>query len=203
MDNINWKNTLVLSGPVLCGLAFKLVKNTIGKKCDTLINEVLFYGAKDERRMKEIGLENLFCIYYVVSHATRTVDVCVPSLESETIAKCLMNVQQRNKAKIRIAIHNSNNFGNLKSFAKHGIEVKVIKSAERLEHEFMLVDACEGMANALALVGSLDYDASRVNCNRDTTMLTSESRVITNLQQEFDRIWNTTPDLVHERDHKK
>lgn len=203
MNAINWKNTLALSGPVLCGLAFKLMRSRITKQCDTTINEVLFYGAQGERQTKEeLGLDNLFCIYYVIAHASRSVDVCVPSLESETMAKCLITVQQRNQAKIRVAIHNSDKFCNLTSFAKHGIEVKVIRSAERLEHEFVLVDAAAGAGDALALLGSLDYETDRVNCNRDSTMLTSEPVVVTNLQREFDRIWQSTPDLARVKDDK-
>lgn len=202
MEYINWKNGLFISGPMLCGLAFKYIKNSIENKCEYSINEVLFYGATDEEKVKQIGLDNLFCINYAISQAKSTVDVCVPSLESETIAKSLINVHLKNKAKVRIAIHNSDQFRNLNTFAKHGIEVKVIRSAERIEHEFALIDASEGVNDALAVMGSLDYETTRVNCNRDSTILTTEPKVVMNLQKEFDRIWNSTPDVFREKEDK-
>lgn len=196
MNMANWKTTLCASGSILCGLAWKLLKDNAYRsfdKCD--INEVLLYGAEDKGRMREIGLENLHCIYYVIAHATRTIDVCVPSLGSETIAKCLINVQQKNKAQIRVTIHNSDDYHNLKSFAESGIQVKVVKSVERLEHEFILIDA-DKASDAVAVIGSLDYEAGRVNCNRDSTLLTSEVAVIKTLRQEFNRVWNSARDYL-------
>ncbi|XP_028156167.1 mitochondrial cardiolipin hydrolase-like [Ostrinia furnacalis] len=202
MEYINWKNGLFISGPMLCGLAFKLIKKRIDRKYDYSFNEVLFYGdSADEEKVKKTGLNNLYCINFVLSNACRSVDVCVPSLESETITKCLINVHLKNKAKVRIAIHNSDQFGNLKSLAQHGIEVKVIKS-ERIEHEFALIDACEATSDGLAVMGSLDYETARVNCNKDMTMLTSQPEVVTNLQREFNRIWNSTPDVFGAKEGK-
>ncbi|XP_059051259.1 uncharacterized protein LOC131846055 [Achroia grisella] len=189
---MNWKTTLYASGSILCGIALKVLKDNVFKNVPNKsdINEVLLYGDGDDVRVKEIGLDNLYCIYYMIAHASNTVDVCVPSLESEIITKCLIAVQQKNKPKIRIAIHNSNTWDNLKSIAESGIEVKVIKSTERLEHEFLLIDATGTFDDAVAIIGSLDYDTSRVNCNNDTTMITSELAVVKTLKREFDRVWN-------------
>ncbi|CAH0405323.1 unnamed protein product [Chilo suppressalis] len=199
MDTINWKNALFIGGTFLCGLAYKFLIYRQDEALDPSINEVLFYGAKEENKRKEIGLDNLFCIYYIIAHASRTVDVCVPKLESETITKCLISVHQKNKTRIRVAVHKSEQTDNLTSLSEQGIEVKVVKSTEPIEHEFILVDASESFADALALIGSLDYETTRVNCNRDNTLLTSEPKVVNNLKKEFDRIWNETPETNGEQ----
>jgi hypothetical protein len=197
MATMIWKTTLCISGPILCGLVYKLIKKKMNEQCDSSINKVLFYGPKNEET-KETGLDNLFCIYYVLTHATRTVDVCLPRLHNETINNCLMTLQQKKTAKIRIAIHNSNQMDNLKWFVEHGVEVKIIRAPECLQHEFILVDASGDFKDSLAVLGSLDYEATRINCNRDITMLTSERKVVTGLKTEFERIWNSTPDTYCE-----
>ncbi|KAM3967901.1 mitochondrial cardiolipin hydrolase-like [Aphomia sociella] len=194
---MNWKTTLYASGSIICGIVLKVMKNNIFKNIasECVVNEVLLYGADNEKLMTDIGLDNLFCIYYMISQATRTIDMCVPSLRSEIITKCLVTVQQKCSPKIRIAIHNSDNFDNLKYLAQCGIEVKVIKSTECLEHEFVLIDATEEYKEAVAILGSLDYDVSRINCNRDATLLTSEPVVTKTLKREFDRVWYNVKDI--------
>lgn len=203
MNNPTWKSALCTGGSLVCELALKILQITTfrsnSKQCDSAVNEMLLYGAEDEEHMKQIGLNNLLCIYYVILHASRTVDVCVPSLISDTMAKCLINVHQKNKVKIRITIHNSDNFHNMQMFAQNGIEVKIINPAVRLEHEFVLIDACAG-TDAVAVLGSLDYETTRVNCNRDATLLTSDIAVVTALNREFERVWNSVTDIKIAKD---
>ncbi|XP_053622594.1 uncharacterized protein LOC128682101 [Plodia interpunctella] len=198
-----WKTALCASGTLICGLAFKVLQRNLSKTTNkTDINEFLFYGSEDETRTREIGIDNLYCIYYLLAHANKSIDICVPSLESGTIAQCLINVQQRNNARIRIAIHNSDNYHHLNSFAKCGIQVKVIKSNERLEHEFILIDSSDDLVEAVAVIGSIDYETSRVNCNRDATLLTSDAAVVSTLKKEFDRVWTSVPEFKPEKDNK-
>lgn len=68
--------------------------------------------------------------------------------------------------------------------------MKVIDKTENLEHEFILVDAAEGTGEAVALMGSLDYEVTSVNCNRDNTLLTSDPVVVDALKNEFNRVWD-------------
>ncbi|CAD0194917.1 unnamed protein product [Chrysodeixis includens] len=166
------------------------------KQNDSAINEILLYGAETEEQTKQIGLDNLLCIYYVILHANKTVDVCVPSLISGTLAECLINVRQKNKARVRITIHNSDEFHNLQSFAENGIEVKVISPSVRLEHEFVLVDLGSGPGEAVGVLGALDYDTARPNCNRDATLLSSDVTLLTALGKEFERVWNYAPETT-------
>ncbi|XP_013194154.2 uncharacterized protein LOC106137791 [Amyelois transitella] len=189
----SWKTALCASGPVVvCGIVIKILRRNIAQPISKIdINEILIYGSEDERRMIEIGLDNLYCIHYVLAHANQSIDVCVPSLESDTIADCLINVQERSKAMIRVVIHNSKTFNHLNPFSKCGIQVKVVQTAERMEHEFILIDASEDSSDAVAVIGSLDYQTTRVNCNRDITLLTSDISVVTVLKREFDRVWNS------------
>ncbi|OWR47714.1 Mitochondrial cardiolipin hydrolase [Danaus plexippus plexippus] len=177
------------SGSILSGVTEKIIKLTelvsVSPQSET-INEVLFYGSEYEEKKKQLGLNNLFCIYYVIIQASFTIDVCVPSLTSDTISKCLINVQKKNKVKIRIVVHNEH--GNYDCFLKSDIEVKVIKSKLKMEHEYLLIDASPEQ-EAIAVIGSLDYEVARVNSNRDTTIITSEPIVIEALKREFDRVW--------------
>lgn len=206
MNSQNWKTTLYTGGSVVCELALKLLQinmfrsrpdnDQINKQNDSAINEMLLYGAETEEQTKQIGLDNLLCIYYVILHANKTVDVCVPSLVSGTLAECLINVRRKNNARVRITIHNSDEFHNLQSFAENGIEVKVINPSVRLEHEFVLVDAAGGAGEALAVLGSLDYDTASPNCNRDATLLTSDAELLTALTKEFERVWNCVPEIT-------
>ncbi|CAG9796536.1 unnamed protein product [Diatraea saccharalis] len=196
METINWKNTLFIGGTFLCALAYKILRSKKDNMLDSSINEVLFYGAQEESKRKEIGLDNLFCIYYVIAHASRTVDVCVPSLESETITKCLLRVHRKDNMQVRVAVHKSNQLDNLMLLIDQGIEVKVVESTEPIEHEFILIDASENLDVGMAIIGSLDYETTRVNCNRDTTFLTSKPCVVSILKKEFDRIWHETPETI-------
>lgn len=91
------------------------------KKSENFINEILFYGAEGETASQELGVTNLFCIYYLLGHATTSIDMCVPSLASDTIAECLTRVAQK-KVKVRVAIHKSDNFSHLDSLAQSGID---------------------------------------------------------------------------------
>lgn len=126
-----WKTALFAGGSaVVCGVAYKIMKKTdlfkkIEKHCDA-INEILFYGKEENSEKKrQAGLDNLFCIYYVLIHANQSIDVCMPSLMSETITKCLMDVHRRGHVKIRVVIHKSEHLDQVLSLAEHGIEVKV------------------------------------------------------------------------------
>lgn len=192
MNSSLWKWCLSSCGS-LVRAPFKILNSEVEQK-DIAINEVLFYGGEDEHRTQKLGMDNLLCIHFVLMHASQTIDMCVPSLVSETIAKCLITVKKCKAIRVRVIIHNSDDFHNLQSFAQNGIEVKVIKTAERLEHEFVLIDAAAGGVceelDAVAIIGSLDYETTRVNCNRDTTLLTSEFAVVSTLNKEFDRIWS-------------
>lgn len=192
-----WKTALFAGGSaVLCGVAYSIVKKTdllkrIERQCDA-INDILFYGKEDGEKKRQAGLDNLFCIYYVLVHANQSIDVCMPSLMSETITRCLVDVQKRSHVQIRVVIHRSEYYEQLLTLADQGIQVKVIDNADNLEHEFILVDATEGVGEAVALMGSLDYEVDRVNCNRDNTLLTSDAVVVNALRREFDRVWENT-----------
>ncbi|CAB3256548.1 unnamed protein product [Arctia plantaginis] len=197
MFTLNWELAFCLGKAFLSGLAQTILKTSLfnyesGYK---EINEILLYGSENKAHMEEIGLNNLLCIYYMILHANKTVDVCVPSFESDTLANCLIKVHQNGNVKIRIVIHNSDDFHNLHFFSQNGIEVKIIKPFVRLEHEFLLIDASEKFKHAVAVIGSLDYNTWRVNCNRDATVLTSESTVVKALQREFNRVWDSVSDM--------
>ncbi|XP_046976285.1 uncharacterized protein LOC124542327 [Vanessa cardui] len=204
MNSSRWISVLYGSASILSGIAARIVKLTdiiaINKQNDT-INEILFYGSENEEQNKKVGLNNLFCIYYIIIHASKTVDVCVPTLRSETISKCLLNVHQKNHTKVRIIVHSSNDLKSLQSFIDCGIEVKVINSDIKMEHEFLLIDA--NCHDALAIVGSLDYEVNRVNCSRDNTLLTSEDAVVSVLKREFNRIWNCNENIQNVNSHNK
>lgn len=193
MSNVNWKSFIFESSSILAGISHKITKLTnivgISKQSDA-INEVLFYGTQNEEK-KQIGLNNLFCIFYVIAHASRSVDICMPTLDSDTMSKCLINVQKREKnyAQVRIIVHNTGTLRSLHSFIACGIQVKIITPKIKLEHEFLLIDA--NCADAVAIMGSLDYEVNRLNHNRDNTLITSEGTLIKTLKREFDRIWDT------------
>ncbi|XP_050353404.1 uncharacterized protein LOC126775450 [Nymphalis io] len=190
MNSAHWISVLYGSTSILWGIAAKIVKITavitVNKQNDA-INEILFYGSENEEQNKKVGLNNLCCIYYIIVHASKTVDVCVPTLRSETISKCLLSVHQNNHTKVRIIVHGTNDLICLQSFFDCGIEVKIINSEVKMEHEFLLIDA--NCPDALAIVGSLDYEVNRVNCSRDNTLLTSEYALVSVLKREFNRIW--------------
>ncbi|XP_072942654.1 mitochondrial cardiolipin hydrolase-like [Epargyreus clarus] len=195
MNVFSWKSTLSSGGSHIAGLPGKIRNMFCGTQLDSTLNKVLFYGAEDEEQRKRVGLDNLLCIYYVIIHASNSVDICAPSLSSDTIVKSLINVKQRRQAKVRIAIYNSVDYSHLRTFSKYGIEVKKISSDIQLEHEFVLINASI-CADAVAIIGSLDYEVTRVNCKRDTTLITSELAVVSTLKCEFDRLWNSVPEIM-------
>ncbi|KPJ08744.1 Mitochondrial cardiolipin hydrolase [Papilio machaon] len=191
MNGSNWRSAIYATGSALlkCVTFMTTLKTKKSVHCDS-INEVLFYGAEDDKTKEEIGTNNLLCIYYVIVHACRSVDVCLPTLNSDTISKCLISVHQRNCVVIRIILYNAENLDMLQGLVKQGITVKIVNFAPKLEHEFIIIDAIDNCKDAVAVLGSLDYELSRVNCNRDSTLLTSDCTVIQALKKEFDRIWS-------------
>ncbi|KPI94930.1 Mitochondrial cardiolipin hydrolase [Papilio xuthus] len=191
MNGPNWKSFIGATGSALlkCVTFMTTLKTKKSAHCDS-INEVLFYGAEDDKKKEEIGTNNLLCIYYVIVHACRSLDVCLPTLKSDTISKCLINVHKRNCVIIRIVLYNADNLDMLQELGKQGISVKIVNFAPKLEHEFIIIDAIDECKDAVAVLGSLDYELSRVNCNRDSTLLTSDCAVIQALKNEFERIWS-------------
>lgn len=191
MNVPNWRSFINATGSALlkCVTFMTTLKTENSVHCDS-INEVLFYGAEDDKKSEEIGTNNLLCIYYVVIHACRSIDVCLPTLNSDTISKCLSNVHKRNCVVIRIVLYNADNRDIVQGLVKQGIAVKIVNLAPKLEHEFIIIDAIDECKDAVAVLGSLDYEISRVNCNRDSTLLTSDFTVIHALKKEFDRIWS-------------
>lgn len=187
-----WKMVLFGSSTVITFVTSKIRKLAIYNNCtfekNDTFNEILFYGGADENQRKEIGLNNLFCVYYVLVHARKSIDICVPNLKSDTIISCLIKMKQINKINIRLALY-ANDQDTSQDLRKYGIQVKLIKSEVQIEHEFILVDSSE--KDGLAIIGSLDYEVNHVNCNRDNTLLTSESAVVITLKHEFDRIWSS------------
>ncbi|CAH2240711.1 jg13949 [Pararge aegeria aegeria] len=158
------------------------------------INEVLLYDAGKENIKKQLGLNNLCCIYYVIVHARLTIDLCLPSLDSVTISRCLVRIRQKNKTRVRIILHR-NPDSSVKPFLDFGMEVKVIRKSEvQLEHEFILIDAQGECEEALVIIGSLDDAVNRVTCNRNNTLITSENAIVFSLKREFDRIWDSIAD---------
>ncbi|CAH1639824.1 unnamed protein product [Spodoptera littoralis] len=203
MNKSTWKCILSAGSSKVFGFGLKMLEINIFRNVepsDTAINEVLFYGAGDgdEKQVKQIAQNNLYCIRFIIVNASQTVDVCVPNLSSETLAKCLVTVHQNNKVKIRIAIHNSDDddLENLQLFAKNGVEVKVLSPEVRLEHEFVLVDA-RAAGEAVAALGALDLEPDCLAS--DATLLTSEPSVLTALRREFERVWNSDSDVTRVR----
>lgn len=188
MNESTWKSALRTGGSLIYKFILKMFEISMfrsDKQSDSPVNEILFYGAEDEERSKQKGLNNMLCICYIILHATKTVDVCLPSLSNYTLARCLVKVHQKNDVKMRIAIHNSKNFHNLLLFTQTGIEVKIITPRVMLEHEFVVVDA--GTREAVAALGALDDDLC---LRRDATLLSSDPAVLTPLAREFERVWN-------------
>lgn len=187
MNKPSLKSALRTGGSVIYEFVSSMFRSD--KQCDSAINEILFYGAEDEERTKQKVLNNMICICYVIHNASRTVDVCVPGLVSNTLAKCLVKVHQKNKVYVRIAIHNSKNYQNLTLFSENEIEVKIITPSVKLEHEFVLVDA--GARDSVAVLGALEHAPGCRGLRSDATLLTSESAVLTSLSREFERVWNS------------
>ncbi|XP_041975629.1 uncharacterized protein LOC121730587 [Aricia agestis] len=158
------------------------------------VNEVLLYGAGDEEQRRQAGLNNLLCIYYTMILANKSIDVCLPILRSETIFRCLINARQKSDVKIRLILYDDCKKKYTDVLKKHGVEIKVVKSTVKLEHQFILIDVTD--REAVAIIGSLDYDVNHVNLNTDNTLLISDTNAVAPLKREFERIWNKS-DLVN------
>lgn len=172
----------------------KPVKNFM-TNCGADTSTVLFYGDMNKEVAKEASLKNLRFISNVIAKSNKTIDLCVPKSISSTLAKSLIKAR-RTKVNIRVAIHNSRNLGNVEQLVGNGIAVKVINTS-RLEHEFILVDATADFEGAAALINSINYE--KINYNRDNTIFISEKPVVRTLKKEFDRIWQSVPHLINDK----
>ncbi|XP_047509373.1 uncharacterized protein LOC125052274 [Pieris napi] len=189
MDFFLWKTLALTFSKKLVDLRKKF---TMEKKCD-VINDVLIYGSNDtEEWKKQVGLNNLFCILYMIVHAARTINISIPSLESDSITKSLIQVKIKNNVEIRLIVHRYAEYCNLQGLAENGIRVKVINSIVKLEHEFIIIDG--DCSDSVAILGSLDFEVNRVNCSRDITILSSDFDLISSLQREFNRVWCSVDD---------
>lgn len=157
---------------------------------------VLFYGDLNKEVAKEASLKNLRFIWNVILNSNKTINLCVPKSVSNSLAKCLIKAQQTKKVKIQVAIHNSKNLDNVQQLIRNDIAVKVINSSE-LEYEFLLLDATDDFKGAAALINSINYET--INYNIDSTIFISEKYVVKSLKKEFDRIWQSVPSLISDK----
>lgn len=192
MNYLEW--TIVRAIFLLAKKIFKPVEYVM-TYCGADKSTVLFYGGANKDIAKEASLNNLSFISNVIVNSHKTINLCVPQFVSSSLAKCLIKVQQTKKVKIKVAIHNSKNLENVEELARNDIEVKVINSS-RLEHEFVLVDATDDFNGAAALINSINY---KFNYNNDNTMYISDISVVKGLKKEFDRVWQTVPRLISDK----
>lgn len=169
---------------------------SITANCDADTSTVLFYGDVNEEVAKEASLKNSRFICKVIVNSKKTLDLCVPKFVSNSLTKYLINARRMNKVKIRVIIHNSTNLSNLQQLVKNDITVKVINSSI-LEHEFALVDATDSFKGSAALINCVNYE--NINYNRDNTMFISEKSVVRSLNKEFERIWESAPYVISEK----
>lgn len=168
-------------------------KDTADMKCSPTINEVLIYGSNEnEEHKKQVGLNNLYCILYMIVHAGKTIDISIPSLESVSLTNSLIQVKSKNNVQVRLVVYKSPDIYNLRCLSDNGVCVKVINSIVELEHEFIIIDG-DG-CDSVAILGSIDFEVKRVNCCRDTTILSSDSALIVPLRCEFERVWLSVDD---------
>lgn len=157
---------------------------------------VLFYGDVNKEVAKEASLKNLSFIWNVILNSNKTINLCVPKSVSNSLAKCLIKAQQTKNVKIQVAIHNSKNLDNVQQLIRNDIAVKVINSSD-LEYEFLLLDATDDFKGAAALINSINYET--INYNIDSTIFISEKYVVKSLKKEFDRIWQSVPCLISDK----
>lgn len=188
-------NPIVNAIYLLAKKIFNPVEYMTNYNADT--STVLFYGDDNEEVAKEASLKNLLFICKVIVKSKRSIDLCVPKSISNTLTKCLIKAQRTRNVKIRLIIHNSENLSNLQQLVKNDITVKVINSS-KLEHEFVLLDATDSFKGCSALTNCINYD--NINFNRDNTMFITEMSVVMSLNKEFERIWQSAPCLVSDKD---
>lgn len=188
--------TIVRGISLLAEKIFKPMEYIMMTKFGTDTSTVLFYGDVNEEVAKEASLNNLRFIWNVIGNSNKTINLCVPNFVSNSLAKCLIKAQQTKKVTIQVAIHNSTNLDNVQQLLHNDIAVKVINSS-RLEHEFVLVDAIDDFEGAAALINSINYEM--INFNRDNTIFISEKSVVRGLKKEFDRVWQSVPHLISDK----
>ncbi|GBP28157.1 Mitochondrial cardiolipin hydrolase [Eumeta japonica] len=180
----NWKTALIVSGSVVvCGIAMLYMKkkNTVFvRKRKRSMNEILFYGS-NRRNLSKV------CVMCMVCDAEVSVDVCLPRLTNEVLAKNLMNLTKEKPVKIRILVHKEKIEPDslISKLKDGGIEVKC-GIDEDLCHEFVIIDATN---DPVLMMGALDRPMRDSGYLQENAVLTSEPASVGVFVNEFERLW--------------
>ncbi|XP_044732589.1 mitochondrial cardiolipin hydrolase-like [Chrysoperla carnea] len=166
-------------------------------------HQVLFFSAANNTYWRthdrELQCNNLHCychnfhiIKNYINNTKYTLDLCMYLFTSEEIAQTVLDAHLRGiKIRIITDFEMSHSSGSkMEVFQSHGIQVRFKKATNCLmHHKFCLLDA--NTENGVLMTGSLNLTMQAVAGNWDNAIFTTQTDLIQQFQQEFNRIWSS------------
>lgn len=121
----------------------------------------------------------------LIKHAKHRIDVCVFTISDDSISDSLIAAYERG-IDIRIVTDNdkAEDMGSdIYRMAKHGMEIKIDRSANHMHHKFAIVD------NRHLINGSFNWTRSATKYNQENVVVTNDSRLIKDFSLIFEKLW--------------
>lgn len=157
--------------------AIRWLENTFDQieKNSFRMHEVLFSPGQDIP-------EN---IAFHLSHAKKTIDLCVFTISDDLLSTCLKNAKEKG-IKIRIITDNNkmtDTGSQIKELARCGIEIKVDNSKYHMHNKFGLIDG------RIAFTGSYNWTYTAKAYNQENLVITTNYTIVNAFINEFEMLW--------------
>lgn len=120
-----------------------------------------------------------------LSHATRTLDICVFTITDDRISREIVNAHKKN-VKVRIITDDekAHDLGSdVEEFRQVGIPVRMDDSTFHMHHKFAIADG------RYLLTGSYNWTRSASQNNQENFLIINDPKLISEFSQEFEKLW--------------
>lgn len=141
--------------------------------------EVLFFP--DDR-----ARTNLHRLIGFINGATRSLDVCVPTITCIDLADAMVAAHQRGVA-VRVILDDTQSqtkASHMKRISSAGVPVKMDNSRSHMHHRFCIIDE-----NLLGN-GSFNWTHQAVRYSRENLIIYDDSQLVNAFLDEFAKLWN-------------
>jgi mitochondrial cardiolipin hydrolase len=147
--------------------------------------QVLFFPGGNDGNDTPTGIKTFLSI---LRSAKSTVDVCVFTITSSTIATALRDVIM-DGVTVRMITENSTidqKCSEIHKLAHAGVATKIDTSEYLLHHKFVVID------KTLVMSGSFNYTHAAANGNHENVIISPDSALVSQYHKQFQLMWDDT-----------
>lgn len=170
--------------------AKKLGQGSDGIKAIRWLENTFDQIEKNSFRMHEVlfspGQDIPENIAFHLSHAKKSIDLCVFTISDELLGKCLKQAKEKG-VNVRIITDGnkmSDTGSQIKELARCGIDIKVDNSKYHMHNKFGLIDG------RIAFSGSYNWTYTAKAYNQENLIITTNYTIVNAFIKEFARLWD-------------